>query len=246
VSAVDPSRPDGIARRAQSGRTADTAAVPAGCGSTPRSGHPGLDNRPRPGSAAAVDTGCAGWCPPPSPAGRAWTVGRLRPPCPRPAQGLQPCPRRRAAVRPAPGRNPGRPAARPWCPVPRTPRGCGPGRRRWQTSAVQCATANAACGHRQPAGGRRCGHPRVRQGHADTAEAALMDSRQRNRPLPLACPTGNGTASCGTGQHRHGPTADPWPGAPRRSGRLQTDLGCSGWVRRRSRQVQMGPVGSSG
>jgi hypothetical protein len=29
-------------------------------------------------------------------------------------------------------------------------------------------TADAACGHRQPAGARRCGHPRLRQGRADT------------------------------------------------------------------------------
>jgi hypothetical protein len=65
----------------------------------------------------------------------------------------------------------------------------------------KCATADAACGHPQPAGGRHGGHPRLRQGHADTAAWARghrgsgrLDSRQRNRPLPLGCPAGNGTA----------------------------------------------------
>jgi hypothetical protein len=93
-----------------SGRTVDTAAVSTGCGITPCGGHPRLDRSPRRGSAAAVDTVCGDCRPLPS-AGRAWMVGRRRPPCPMPCSGdLWPCPRRKAAVRLAPGRNPGRPA----------------------------------------------------------------------------------------------------------------------------------------
>ena len=44
-------------------------------------------------------------------------------------------------------------------------------------------TADAACGHPQPAGGRHCGHPRPRHGHADTAAAACWTA-------------GNGTVHC--------------------------------------------------
>jgi hypothetical protein len=37
-------------------------------------------------------------------------------------------------------------------------------------------------GHREPARLRHGGHPRAGQGHADTAAAATLDSRQQNRP----------------------------------------------------------------
>jgi hypothetical protein len=75
------------------------------------------------------------------------------------------------------------------------------------TDSPEVWTADAACGHWQPAGV---------SGAADTRDGgrvvqaygnATLDSRQRNRPLPLACPAGNGTARCGIGQHRHGQTA---------------------------------------
>jgi hypothetical protein len=45
---------------------------------------------------------------------------------------------------------------------------------------------------------------------------------------------------------RVGQPPDPSAGAPRRSGRLQTDLACPRWMPRRSRRVHTGPVGSSG
>jgi hypothetical protein len=71
-------------------------------------------------------------------------------------------------------------------------------------------------GLRTPATRRRPARwtPATAAGHTDTAAwigghcgSGLLDSRQRNRPLPLACPAGNGTARCGIGQHRHGQTA---------------------------------------
>jgi hypothetical protein len=175
---------------------------PAGCGSTPCGGHPRLDSRPRPGCAAAVDAACGACvhC-----RGRRGVHGRS-------AAGDRHVPallRRPAAVSAA---DIGRPAStwpqsrtssghcrgvrcrgRPWVPGQV---GAAGGHRR-----SKCATADAACGHRQPAGGRHGGHPRLRQGHADTAAWARghrgsgrLDSRQRNRPLPLGCPAGNGTA----------------------------------------------------
>jgi hypothetical protein len=79
-------------------------------GGVPCGGHPGLDSRPRRGSAATVDTACGGCvhCR----RRRACRDGRppataMSPPC---SGEPQACRRRSAAVRPAPGRNPGRPA----------------------------------------------------------------------------------------------------------------------------------------
>ena len=122
-------------------------------------------------------------------------------------RGLRPCPRRRAAVRPAPAAIPDVRRTRPRCPVPRTPLGSGPGRRSLRTSAVQMCDRGR--GLRTPATRRRpvLWTPAASAGQADTAAAACWTARQRNPPLPLACPAGNGTARCGIGQHHHGQTA---------------------------------------
>jgi hypothetical protein len=125
-----------------------------------------------------------------------------------PALLREPRPRRRAAVRPAPGRNPGRPAdTAQGCPVTRTPLGSGPGRRSRQTPTVR--RSDSGRGLRKPATRRRPARwtPATAawaRGHCGNGR---LDSRQRNRPLPLGCPAGNGTARCGIGQHRHGQTA---------------------------------------
>jgi hypothetical protein len=48
--------------------------------------------------------------------------------------------------------------------------------------------------------------PATAAGAGGHCGSGLLDSRQPNRPLPLACPARNGTARCGIGQHRHGQT----------------------------------------
>jgi hypothetical protein len=103
-------------------------------------------------------------------------------------------------------------------------------------------TPEVAC---RTSGARHCGRPRPGQGHADAAAVATLDSLQQNRPLPLACPAGNGTTRCGTGQHaRRTAGSVAWCSASIWS--APDGSACSGWVRRRSRRVQTGPVGSSG
>jgi hypothetical protein len=192
VSAVDTSRPDGIARRPQfrthrrhchSVRRRRQHAVRR----TPR-----LDSRPRRGSAVA---------------GGSWTVGRRRPPCPRPAQGA-------AAVS---ATESGRPTST-W-PQSRTHGGhCRGARFRGRPWFRARSAQPADIGVQLCDRGRSLRTPATRKQPAlwTSATAAwarghcgsgLLDSRQWNRPLPLACPAGNGTARCDIGQHRHGPTA---------------------------------------
>jgi hypothetical protein len=128
----------------------------------------------------------------------------ISPPC---SGAPRPCPRRRAAVRPAPGRNPGRPAAA----AAVSGSADTPGFR--AKSAQPADTDGPPLGQRtRPAGTR---NPQA-AGTVDTRDCGMarghcgsgrLDSRQRNRPLPLGCPAGNGTARCGIGQHRHGQTA---------------------------------------
>jgi len=62
------------------------------------------------------------------------------------------------------------------------------------TGGPDTGTADTACEHRQSATARRCGHPPLGQGPADTAAAAPLDSRQRNRPPPHAYPAGTAAA----------------------------------------------------
>jgi len=119
----------------------------------------------------------------------------------------EPRPRRRAAVRPAPGRTPGRPTdTAQGCPVPRTPLGSGPGRRSRRTPTVR--RSDSGRGLRTPATRRRPARwtPATAAGARGRCGSGLLDSRQRNRPLPLGCPAGNGTARCGIGQYHHGQT----------------------------------------
>jgi hypothetical protein len=149
-----------------------------------------------------------GWRPLPPPAGRAWTVDRRRPPRPRPAQGRRG--RVRGGERPS-GQHlaaiPDVQRTRPRRPVPRTPLGSGPSRRSRQTSAVQMWDSGR--GLRTPAAPQAARTVDTRDGGMARGHcgSGLLDSRQRNRLLPLACPAGNGTARCGIGQHRHGQTA---------------------------------------
>jgi hypothetical protein len=95
----------------------------------------------------------------------------------------------------------------PRCPVPRTPLGSGPGRRSRQTPTVR--RSDSGRGLRTPATRRRPAlwTPATAAWAGGHCGSGRLDSRQRNRPLPLACPAGNGTARCGIGQHRHGQTA---------------------------------------
>jgi hypothetical protein len=61
--------------------------------------------------------------------------------------------------------------------------GSGPGRRSRRTSTVRTLGQwTRAGGHGQPGGARRCGRPRLRQGHADTAAAATLDRSDTGRP----------------------------------------------------------------
>ncbi len=205
MSAVDTSRPDGIARRPQfrthrghcrsvrraaaARRAADTLVwTAAASGFCCRRGH-----RLR----RLASTAVAG--------GRGWTVGRpataRSPPC---SGG---CGRVRGEGRPS-GQH---------LPQSRTSGGHGRGvrfrGRLWVPGQVgaacghrrsKCATADAACGHPQPAGGRYCGHPRLRQGRRTL--------RQRPAGQPAAEPS---TAACMSGRERdrkvrHRP-APPWP-----------------------------------
>jgi hypothetical protein len=170
---VDPSGPDTIARRPQCRtHTADTAAVPAGGGSTPGGGHPGLDSRPRRGSAAAVDTACGGLGPLPSPAGvqgRSAADDRQAPRC----SGA--CGRVRGGWRPSGRYLAAIPDVRrtlPRCPVPWTPLGCGQVGAAGRHRRSKPTTADVARGHRQPAGGRPLWTPATAAGHADAAAAA--------------------------------------------------------------------------
>ena len=73
----------------------------------------------------------------------------------------------------------------------------------------RCRGVDSGRGLRTPAarGCPRCGHPRRRQGHADTTAGATLDSRQDNRPPATPCRTRNGTAMSDTGLYRHGVTA---------------------------------------
>jgi hypothetical protein len=131
----------------------------------------------RPGSTAVAD-------------GRAGTVGRRRPPCLCPAHwsrgrvrgGWWPSGQHLVAI-------PDVQRTLPRCPVPRTPLGCGPGRRRRQTSAVQPCDRGRGLWTPAAAGGRHCGHPRRRQGRADTtagprwtAGSATVHRRPHVRP----------------------------------------------------------------
>ena len=157
----------------------------------------------RPGSTAVAD-------------GRAGTVGRRRPPCPCSAQGS----RGRGGEQPS-GQHP---AALP--DVRRTlPRGVRFRGHPWVPGQV-----GAAGGHRRPGrsdSGRGLRTPATRRrparwtpataaGARGRCGSGLLDSRQRNRPLPLGCPAGNGTARCGIGQHRHGQTARSVVGGDRK------------------------------
>jgi hypothetical protein len=215
VSAVDTSRPDTIARRPQfrkhrghrhSVRRLRQHAVRR----TPWSGQPPASRfrcrrghrRRRLASTAVAGGACMDGRPP---------ATAMSLPC---SGALRRCPRRKAAVRPPAGRNPGRPADTAAVSSPADALGCGPGRRSRQTSVVQMCDRGR--GLRTPATRRRPARwtPATAAGHTDTAAwigghcgSGLLDSRQRNRPLPLACPAGNGTARCGIGQHRHGQTA---------------------------------------
>jgi hypothetical protein len=143
-------------------------------------------------------------CPLPWPVGRAWTVGRRRPPCPRAAQ--EACGRVRGGYRPS-GQHlaaiPDVQRTLPRCPVPRTPLGSGPGRRGRRTSAVQMCDRGR--GLRTPATRRRparwtpataararghCGMgtrtPRQRpagQPAAEPSTAAWMSGRERDRKV---------------------------------------------------------------
>ena len=161
-------------------------------GGMPCGGHPCLDSRPRRGpSGAAMDTACGGLCPLPSPAGRAWTVGRRRPPCSRPAQGLRPCPRR---MRPS-GQHlaaiPDGPRTLPRCPVPRTPAGFqARSARPADTDGPDAWTVDAALWTpvaRLVAGAAdTCGCGRVmrtpRQGPPRTAGSSTLHRRPKVRP----------------------------------------------------------------
>jgi hypothetical protein len=166
---------------------------PPGGGSPPCGRHPGLDSRPRQGSATAVDTAGGGGRPLPSPAERAWTVGCRRPPCPRPAQGA-------AAVSAA---DSGRPASsRPHSRTssghrrgvrPADALGCGPGRRSRQTPTVR--PSDSGRGLRTPAARRRPARwtpARLRQGHADTAAAACWTAGSRSVHCRLHVRLGTG------------------------------------------------------
>ena len=106
-----------------------------------------------------------------------------------------------AAVRPAPGRNPGRAAdtaavsGSADTPLVAGQVGSAGGHRR-----SNCGTADAACGHPQPAGGRHGGHLRLRHGHADTAAAACWTAGSatvhcRLHVRPGAGPQGAASAS---------------------------------------------------
>jgi hypothetical protein len=211
-----------------SGRHRQAAAVPepprtlpqSAGGGMPCGGHPGLDSPPasrlcrrrrhrrrRPVSTAV--------------AGGAWMDGRPPAPgCPRPAQGA-------AVVSAA---DSGRPDGWPQspdiqqtlqCPVPRTPQGSGQvGVASRHRRSGRAWTADAACGHRQAAGVRRCPHRRPRQGRADTtarprwtASSSTVHRRANVRP---------GTEPRG----KHWP-APPWPDRQiRRS--LRPSACCSG------------------
>jgi hypothetical protein len=235
---VDTSRPDTIAGRPRfRTHNGHCPQCPAGCGSPPCGGHPGLDSRPRRGSATAVDTAGGGRLLP-SPAGRAWTVGRRRPPCPCSAQGSRGC----GGEQPS-GQHPAAlPDVRrtlPRCPVPRIP--LGSGRRSRQTPTVR--RSDSGRGLRTPAARRRPAlwTPATAAWARGHCGSGLLDSRQRNRPLPLTCPAGNGTARCGIGQHRHGQTARSvaWCSA---SIRLAPDG--SGLLRLGTPSIASGPDGS--
>jgi hypothetical protein len=156
-------------------------------------------------------------------------------------RGLRPCPRRMAAVRPAPGRNPGRAADTAAVSGSVDAPGLRPGRRSRQTSAVQ--TYDRGRGLWTPAARRRPAPVDTRDGGRARGRcgSGRLDSLQRNRPPPLACPAGNRTASCGIGQHRHGQTARSVAWCSASIWSAPDGSACSGWVRRWSRRVQRGP-----
>jgi hypothetical protein len=185
VSAVDTSRPDTIARRPRfrthrgHGRSLHRAAAARRAADTLVWTAAHVEVVPPPW------TPSGGWPPLPSPAGRAWTVGRRRPPCPCLAQGSRGHVRGRA--RPS-GQHlaaiPDVQRTLPRYPVPWTP----PGFR---------ARSGAASSHRRPKLRQRT-RPvdtsnRQAAGIVDTRAAAAgacghcgsgrLDSRQRNRPM---------------------------------------------------------------
>jgi hypothetical protein len=83
----------------------------------------------------------------------------------------------------------------------------GPGRRGQPVAAVRTrGHRTRPAGHREPAPSRDCGHLRPPQGHADTAAAVTLDSRQQRRPPSQPVSDRNETARCGTGRHDR-PTA---------------------------------------
>jgi hypothetical protein len=147
--------------------------------------------------------------------GRSATGGRH---VPRPAQGCGPLGGGQRPSGQHPAALPAAPRTRPRCPAPRTPAGV-------PASSAQPAdidgpdawTADAACGQRQPAHARRCGHPRRRQGRVDTAARPRWDSRQQDRlPPPNVRPERDRKV-------RHQP-APPWPHRQIRSLVLCVDL----------------------
>ena len=207
MSAVDPSRPDTIARRAQC-RThrGHTAAVPAG-GGIPPCGDTLV------WTAARVEVVLPPW----TPRAAAWVHCRSRWACrdgrpPATAMSLPcslepwPCPRRMVAVRPASRRNPGRPAD--------TAAVSGSAGRAWVPGQV-----GAAGGHRRSkmcdrGRGLRPPATRGRAGTVDTRDCGRGTRTLRQRPAgqPATEPS---TAAWMSGRERdrkvrHRP-APPWP-----------------------------------
>jgi hypothetical protein len=138
---------------------------------------------------------------------------------------------------------PGAPRTLPRCPVPRGHlQGFRTGRRRRRTPTVRrCGQRMRLADTGSPQACPALWTPATAAGARGHCGSGLLDCRQRNRPLPLACPAGNGTPRCGSGQHRHGQTARSvawcsasiWS-APDGSGLLMLD----------GPSIQMGPDGS--
>jgi hypothetical protein len=228
-----------------SGTTADTLAVSAG-GGVPCGGHPGPGQPVGGGSAAAADPPAAACAHGRS--RRAYRTvgyrGRHVPPCSGAAAVSAVDSGRPARTRPhsQPRHGHGRGVRfRGHC------WGSGPGWRSRRTSTVRTRGQRTRLAD--------TASPQA-PGTADTCEGGrvVRTLRQRHAGQPAAQPS---TATPNVRQERdrkvrHRP-APPWPDrqirslvALRRSGRLQTDLACSGWMPRRSGRIQWGPVGSSG
>jgi hypothetical protein len=190
VSAVDTSRPDGIARRPHSRHCHSVRWLRQhAVRRTPSSGQPPASrfcccrgHRLR----RLASTAVAG--------GAAWTVGCRRPPYPLSCSGG--CGRVRGGERPSGQHWPQSRTHSGHCRGVRFrghPLGSGPGRRSRQTSAVRrCGQWTRPADTRNPQAAatvdtRDCGMG------TRTLRQRPAGQRQRNRPLPLACPAGNGT-----------------------------------------------------